>query len=323
MEIDSRCSGRMEEEMSSVVTATQHSLEIVDRIGGSVDAVGATERAASLSKRSIKKDSKAWALELALRCCDLTTLEGSDSPGKIRQLASKAIRPAPGDSSIPSVAALCIYPRLVAVAAETLKGSGVHLASVATSFPSGQATLEARLAEIKQAVADGADEIDLVISRGAFLAGDEDTIFEEVAASVEAAGEAHVKTILETGELGSYDRIRRASLIAMAAGSHFIKTSTGKIGESATLPSALVMAEAIRDFAELTGREVGLKVAGGIRASKDTVRYLVIVHETLGDDWLTPDRFRIGASSVVNDILMQIDFLRTGRYSDPDRYTLD
>ncbi len=309
--------------MSSVVTATQHSLEIVDRIGGSVDAVGATERAASLSKRSIKKDSKAWALELALRCCDLTTLEGSDSPGKIRQLASKAIRPAPGDSSIPSVAALCIYPRLVAVAAETLKGSGVHLASVATSFPSGQATLEARLAEIKQAVADGADEIDLVISRGAFLAGDEDTIFEEVAASVEAAGEAHVKTILETGELGSYDRIRRASLIAMAAGSHFIKTSTGKIGESATLPSALVMAEAIRDFAELTGREVGLKVAGGIRASKDTVRYLVIVHETLGDDWLTPDRFRIGASSVVNDILMQIDFLRTGRYSDPDRYTLD
>ena len=309
--------------MSSVATATQHSLEIVDRIGGSVDAVGATERAASLSKRSIKKDSKAWALDLALRCCDLTTLEGSDSPGKIRQLASKAIRPAPGDSSIPSVAALCIYPRLVAVAAETLKGSGVHLASVATSFPSGQATLEARLAEIKQAVADGADEIDIVISRGAFLAGDEDTIFEEVAASIEAAGEAHVKTILETGELGSYDRIRRASLIAMAAGSHFIKTSTGKIGESATLPSALVMAEAIRDFAELTGREVGLKVAGGIRASKDTVRYLVIVHETLGDDWLTPDRFRIGASSVINDILMQIDFLRTGRYSDPDRYTLD
>lgn len=309
--------------MSSVATATQHSLEIVDRIGGSVDAVGATERAASLSKRSIKKDSKAWALDLALRCCDLTTLEGSDSPGKIRQLASKAIRPAPGDSSIPSVAALCIYPRLVAVAAESLKGSGVHLASVATSFPSGQATLEARLAEIKQAVADGADEIDIVISRGAFLAGDEDTIFEEVAASVEAAGDAHVKTILETGELGSYDRIRRSSLIAMAAGSHFIKTSTGKIGESATLPSALVMAEAIRDFAEFTGREVGLKVAGGIRASKDTVRYLVIVHETLGDDWLTPDRFRIGASSVVNDILMQIDFLRTGRYSDPDRYTLD
>ena len=303
--------------------ATQHSLQIVDRIGGSVDAVGATERAAALAKRSIKKDSKLWALDLALRCCDLTTLEGSDSPGKIRQLASKAIRPAPGDPTIPSVAALCIYPRLVCIAAEVLKGTGVHLASVATAFPSGQATLESRLAEIRQAVADGADEIDIVISRGAFLAGDEDTIFEEVAASVEAAGDAHVKTILETGELGSYYRIRRASLIAMAAGSYFIKTSTGKIGESATLPSALVMAEAIRDFAEETGTEVGLKVAGGIRSAKDTIRYLIIVHETLGDDWLDQDRFRIGASSVVNDLLMQIDFQRSGNYSDPDRYTLD
>ena len=306
-----------------MATVAPHPLELVDRIGGSVDAVGAMERAASLAKRSIKKDSKMWALDLALRCCDLTTLEGSDSPGKIRQLASKAIRPAPGDPSIPSVAALCIYPRLVSVAAEALEGSGVHLASVATSFPSGQAPLDMRLEEIRRAVADGADEIDIVISRGAFLAGDETAIYEEVAASVDAAGEAHVKTILETGELGSYDRIRRASLIAMAAGSHFIKTSTGKIGESATLPSALVMAEAIRDFAEFTGRAVGLKVAGGIRASKDTVRYLVIIHETLGDDWLDPNRFRIGASSVVNDLLMQIDYLRTGRYSDPDRYTLD
>ncbi len=306
-----------------MATVTQHPLELVDRIGGAVDAVGATERAASLSKRSIKKDSKMWALDLALSCCDLTTLEGSDTPGKIRQLASKAIRPAPGDPSIPSVAALCIYPRLVPVAAEALRGSGVHLASVATAFPSGQAPLEMRLEEIRRAVADGADEIDIVISRGAFLAGDEVAIYEEVAASVESAGDAHVKTILEAGELGSYDRIRRASLIAMAAGSHFIKTSTGKIGESATLPSALVMAEAIRDFAEFTGQVVGLKVAGGIRASKDTIRYLVIIHETLGDEWLDPDRFRIGASSVVNDLLMQIDFLRTGRYSDPDRYTLD
>ncbi|CAN5558795.1 deoxyribose-phosphate aldolase [soil metagenome] len=306
-----------------MATVTQHPLDLVDRIGGSVDAVGATERAASLAKRSIKKDSKMWALDLALRCCDLTTLEGSDTPGKIRQLASKAIRPAPGDPSIPSVAALCIYPRLVPVAAEALRGSGVHLASVATAFPSGQAPLEMRLDEIRRAVADGADEIDIVISRGAFLAGDESTIYEEVAASVEAAGGAHVKTILETGELGSYDRIRRASLIAMAAGCHFIKTSTGKIGESATLPSALVMAEAIRDFAEFTGQVVGRKVAGGIRASKDTICYLVIIHETLGDEWLDPDRFRIGASSVVNDLLMQIDFLRTGRYSDPDRYTLD
>jgi deoxyribose-phosphate aldolase len=306
-----------------VATVVQHPQEIVDRIGGAVDAVGATERAASLSKRSIKKDSKLWALDLALRCCDLTTLEGSDSPGKIRQLASKAIRPAPGDPSIPSVAALCIYPRLVPVASEVLRGSGVHLASVATAFPSGQAPLDMRLEEIRRAVAEGADEIDIVISRGAFLAGDESTIYDEVAASVEAAGDAHVKTILETGELGSYDRVRRASLIAMAAGSHFIKTSTGKIGESATLPNALVMAEAIRDFADATGQVVGLKVAGGIRAAKDAIRYLVIVHETLGEEWLDPDRFRIGASSVVNDLLMQIDFQRSGRYSDPDRYTLD
>jgi deoxyribose-phosphate aldolase len=306
-----------------MATATKYSLDLVDRIGGAVDAVGATERAAALAKRSIKKDSKLWALDLALRCCDLTTLEGADSPGKIRQLASKAIRPAPGDATIPSVAALCIYPRLVSVAAEVLRGTGVHLASVATAFPSGQAPLDLRLDEIKRAVADGADEIDIVISRGAFLGGDEQSIFDEVAASVEAAGDAHVKTILETGELGSYDRVRRASLVAMAAGSHFIKTSTGKIGVSATLPSALVMAEAIRDFGDATGARIGLKVAGGIRSAKDAIRYLVIVHETLGDAWLDPDMFRIGASSLVNDLLMQIDFQRTGRYSDPDRYTLD
>lgn len=306
-----------------MATATRYSLDLVDRIGGAVDAVGAMERAAALAKRSIKKDSKLWGLLLALRCCDLTTLEGSDSPGKVRQLASKAIRPAPGDSTIPSVAALCIYPRLVSVASEVLRGTGVHLASVATAFPSGQAPLDLRLDEIKRAVADGADEIDIVISRGAFLAGDEQTIFDEVAASVEAAGDAHVKTILETGELGSFDRVRRASLVAMAAGSHFIKTSTGKIGVSATLPSALVMAEAIRDFGDATGERIGLKVAGGIRSAKDALRYLVIVHETLGDDWLDPDMFRIGASSLVNDLLMQIDFQRTGRYSDPDRYTLD
>jgi deoxyribose-phosphate aldolase len=304
-------------------TSTALSLEFVDRIGGSVDAVGAEERAASLAKRSIKRDSKLWALELAIRCCDLTTLEGVDSPGKVRQLAAKAKRPNPADPTIPSVAALCIYPRLVPTAVEALKGSGVHVASVATAFPSGQSSLEVRLQEIRDAVAAGADEIDIVISRGAFLAGDDETVFEEVALSKEAAGSAHVKTILETGELATYDRIRRASLIAMAAGSDFIKTSTGKIAPAATLPSALVMAEAIRDFADLTGRKVGLKVAGGIRASKDAIRYLVIVHETLGEVWLDPDMFRIGASSLVNDLLMQIDKQRTGFYSDPDRYTLD
>jgi deoxyribose-phosphate aldolase len=298
-------------------------LDIVERIGGSVDAVGAEERAASLAKRSIKKNSKLWALDLALRCCDLTTLEGVDSPGKIRQLAGKAKRPNPSDASIPHVAALCIYPRLVPIAVEALRGSGVKVASVATAFPSGQSSLELRLQEVKEAVAAGADEVDIVISRGAFLAGDDETVFEEVAASKQAAGDAHVKTILETGELGSYDQVRRASLVAMAAGSDVIKTSTGKVSPAATLPAALVMAEAIRDFADATGREVGLKVAGGIRSSKDAIRYLVIVNETLGEEWLTPDRFRIGASSLLNDLLMQIDKQRSGFYSDPDRYTLD
>jgi deoxyribose-phosphate aldolase len=303
--------------------ATALGLDIVERIGGSVDAVGAEERAASLAKRSIKKDSKLWALDLALRCCDLTTLEGADSAGKIRQLAGKAKRPNPTDPSIPHVAALCIYPRLVPVAVDALRGSGVKVASVATAFPSGQSSLEVRLQEVKGAVAAGADEVDIVISRGAFLAGDDEAVFDEVAASKDAAGDAHVKTILETGELGSYDQIRRASLVAMAAGSDVIKTSTGKVSPAATLPAALVMAEAIRDFADATGREVGLKVAGGIRSSKDAIRYLVIVNETLGEEWLTPARFRIGASSLLNDLLMQIDKQRSGFYSDPDRYTLD
>jgi deoxyribose-phosphate aldolase len=298
-------------------------LEMVDRIGGAVDQVGAEERAASLARRSIKKDSKLWALDLAIRCCDLTTLEGSDSPGKVRQLASKAMRPAPGDPSIPHVAALCVYPNLVPIAVEALRGSGVKVASVATGFPSGQVPLELRLAEIERAVDAGADEIDIVISRGLFLAGDERSVFEEVAASKKAAGGAHVKAILEVGELGSYDHIRRASLIAMAAGADTIKTSTGKVTPASTLPAALVMAEAIRDFEDYGGRAVGLKVAGGIRTAKDAIRYLVIVNETLGDAWLSPDRFRIGASSLLNDLLMQIDFQRSGFYSDPDRYTLD
>jgi len=298
-------------------------LSLVDRIGGSVDQVGLEERAAALSKRSIKKASKLFALDLAIRCCDLTTLEGSDSPGKIRQLASKAMRPSPLDTSIPHVAALCIYPSFVTQAATLLAGSGVKVASVATSFPSGQSSLDARLEEVRRAVADGADEVDIVISRGAFLAGEEDAVFEEVVASKEAAGPAHVKAILETGELGSYDRVRRASLIALAAGADTIKTSTGKIPLASTLPVALCMAEALRDFADATGEGRGLKVAGGIRKAKDAIRYLVIVNETLGEEWLSPDRFRIGASSLLNDLLMQIDFQHSGLYSDPDRYTLD
>ncbi len=299
------------------------SLDTVDRIGGSVDQVGAEERAASLAKRSLKKESKLWALELAIRCMDLTTLEGQDSEGKIRQLASKAMHPDPSDPKIPSVAALCVYPRLVPVAKDALKGSSVKVASVATGFPSGQMAPDLRLEEIRRAVADGADEIDNVISRGALLAGDEKYIYDEVVASKEAAGEAHLKVILETGELGTYDRVRRASLIAMAAGADTIKTSTGKVSPASTLPVALVMSEAIRDFADFTGRDVGLKVAGGIRSSKDAIRYLVIVNETLGDEWLDPDMFRIGASSLLNDLLMQINKQRTGAYADPDRYTLD
>ncbi|MDQ5874097.1 MAG: deoxyribose-phosphate aldolase [Actinomycetota bacterium] len=295
---------------------------VVSRIGGTVDEVGAQARAAMLASRSLKAEAKLWGLDLAVACCDLTTLEGADSPASIRQLASKAMRPAPLDHSIPHVAALCIYPRLVPAAAEALGGSGVAVASVATAFPSGQSAFELRVAEIERAHADGASEIDSVISRGALLAGDDDAVCDEVAAAKQACGDAHLKVILETGELGSYDRVRRASLIAMAAGAHFIKTSTGKITPAATLPVALVMAEAIRDFADLSGRAVGLKVAGGIRSAKDALRYLVLVNETLGPDWLTPERFRIGASSLLNDLLMQIDKQRSKTYSDSDRYTV-
>jgi deoxyribose-phosphate aldolase len=306
----------------TTITSTS-SPGLVDRIGGSVDEVGANERAARLSTRSIKKDSKLWGIDLAIRCCDLTTLEGTDSPGKVRQLAAKAMRPDPSDPSVPQVAALCVYPRLVPAAVQALGSSGVNVASVATAFPSGQSSPEVRIQEIKEAVAAGATEIDSVISRGALLAGDDDAVFEEVAAAKLAAGEAHLKVILEAGELGSYDRIRRAALLAMAAGADVVKTSTGKISPASTLPFAVVMAEAIRDFADATGRAVGLKVAGGIRTTKDALRYLVVVNETLGSGWLTPDRFRIGASSLLNDLLMQLAKQRTGVYADPDRYTVD
>jgi deoxyribose-phosphate aldolase len=304
------------------MTASTNDVEVVHRIGGSVDEVGAEARAAMLASRSLKAEAKLWGLDLAVRCCDLTTLEGADSPASVRQLASKAMRPAPLDHSIPHVAALCIYPRLVPAAVEALKGSAVAVASVATAFPSGQSALELRVAEIERAHAEGASEIDSVISRGALLAGDDTGVYEEVVAAKKACGDAHLKVILETGELGSYDRVRRASLIAMAAGADFIKTSTGKIAPAATLPVALVMAEAIRDFADFSGRRVGLKVAGGIRSAKDALRYLVLVHETLGTEWLTPERFRIGASSLLNDLLMQMDKQRSKTYSDSDRYTV-
>jgi deoxyribose-phosphate aldolase len=289
-----------------------------------VDAVGLEERAAALGKRSIKRDSKLWALDLAIRCMDLTTLEGADTPGKVVAMCAKAVRPDPMDPSIPSVAAVVIYPALVPVAAGQLEGTRVHVASVAGAFPSGLGPLEERLGEIRDAIEMGADEIDIVLNRSAFLSGGYRQAFEEIAASKEACGaRANLKVILETGELGSYDQVRRAAVLAMAAGADFIKSSTGKIGVGATPPAALCMMEAARDFFHETGRRVGVKVAGGIRQSKQAIHYLVLVYETLGADWMTPDLFRIGASTLLNDVLMQIQKERTGAYQGPDYFTVD
>jgi deoxyribose-phosphate aldolase len=288
-----------------------------------VDAVGVEQRAAMLGTRSVKTTAKAQAIDLAIRMVDLTTLEGADTPGKVRALSAKARRPDPADPSCPPVAAVCVYPAMVAVAAEVLAGSGVHLASVATAFPSGQAPLEVKLADTRAAVADGADEIDMVISRGEFLSGHYDAVFDEIVAVKEAAGPAHLKVILETGELGTYDNVRRASWLAMHAGAHFIKTSTGKVPVAATLPVTLVMLEAVRDFRAQTGRQVGVKPAGGIRTTKDAIKYLVMINETVGDDWLSPDWFRFGASSLLNDLLMQRTKLTTGHYGGPDYFTVD
>ena len=289
----------------------------------SVDQVGAEERAASLARRSVKKSSKLWALDLAIRCMDLTTLEGADTPGKVAGLCAKAVRPQPGDPSIPPVAAVCVYPSLVRAAAAHLRGSGVRVASVATAFPSGQSFLDVKVAETREAVAAGADEVDMVIDRGAFLAGEYQRVYDEVAAVKEAAGAAHLKVILETGELGAYDNVRRASILAMAAGADFVKTSTGKVQPAATLPVSLVMLEAIRDFERETGRAVGFKAAGGIRTAKQAVAYVVLLWETLGLDWMTPERFRLGASSLLNDVLMQVLKERTGAYQSDDYFTKD
>jgi deoxyribose-phosphate aldolase len=290
---------------------------------GSIDQVALEERAATLAKRSIKRESKVFALELAVRMTDLTTLEGADTPGKVAALASKAIRPDPADPGVPSVAALCVYPNLVPTAVERLRDSGVKVASVATAFPSGQSPLETKLEEVRWVIEHGADEVDMVIDRGAFLAGRYAKVYDEIVRVKEVCGSTHLKVILETGELGTYDNVRRASLLAMAAGADFIKTSTGKLPSAATLPVALVMLEAIRDVYEETGREVGFKPAGGIRNAKQAVQHLVLVHETLGPDWLTPDRYRLGASSLLNDILMQLRKEQTGRYQSPDYFTLD
>jgi deoxyribose-phosphate aldolase len=288
-----------------------------------VDQVGVEARVDSLKRRSIKKASKLWALDLAIRMMDLTTLEGKDTPGKIRALAAKAMHPQPGDPSIPPVAALCVYPHMIVDAKEALRGSSVKVASVATAFPSGQSFRDIKVSEVRAAVAAGADEIDMVIDRGAFLSGDYATVFDEVVEVKEACGETHLKVILETGELETFDNVRRASILAMAAGADFIKTSTGKVVPAATLPVTLVMLEAIRDFEKATGRAVGMKPAGGIRTAKEAIQYLVVLYETLGPRWMTPDRFRFGASSLLNDVLMQIEKERTGAYQGPDHFTID
>ncbi|MEV4618032.1 deoxyribose-phosphate aldolase [Asanoa sp. NPDC049573] len=307
----------------SSVTSSDAALRVFLHGLPGVDQVGAEQRAAMLGTRSIKTTAKAWAIDLAIRMVDLTTLEGADTPGKVRALCAKARRPDPADPTCPPVAAICVYPAMVPVAVEALAGSGIHTASVATAFPSGQAPLEVKLADTRAAVAAGADEIDMVINRGAFLAGRYLEVYEEIAAVKQACGPAHLKVILENGELATYDNVRRASWIGMLAGGDFIKTSTGKVPVAATLPVTLVMLEAVRDFRDLTGRQVGVKPAGGIRTTKDAVKYLVLVNETAGDDWLDPDWFRFGASTLLNDLLMQRTKLTTGVYAGPDYFTLD
>ena len=289
----------------------------------SVDETGATERALSLASRSIKKSSKVQAIKMAISMIDLTTLEGKDTEGKVQALCRKAMFPLPGDDSIPHVAAVCVYPNFIRTAREALEGSGVKVASVASSFPSGQSPLKIRIEEVKRAVDYGADEVDMVISRGEFLAGDYDYVFDEISRIKEACGNAHLKVILETGELETFDNIRKASLIAMYAGADFIKTSTGKVQPAATLPVTLVMLEAIRDFYLETGKKTGMKPAGGIRNTKEAIAYLCLVKETLGDEWLNPELFRFGASSLINDLLMQYCKEKTGIYQSPVYYTND
>jgi deoxyribose-phosphate aldolase len=288
-----------------------------------VDAVAVEERAAAFGKRSIKKAAKVAGLKLAVRMMDLTTLEGKDTRGKVEQLCQKAIRPLDSDGSIGPCAAICVYPNLVPVAKEALRGSGVNVASVATAFPSGQSPLSVKLDDTRRAVEMGADEIDMVIDRGAMLSGDYAKVFDEIAATKEACGPAHLKVILETGELGSYDVVRRASEIAIAAGGDFIKTSTGKIQPAATPPVTLVMLEAIRDHFYATGQRIGMKPAGGVRTAKQALHYLVMVKETLGDAWLTPDLFRFGASALLNDVLMQLEKERTGNYQSAEDFSKD
>lgn len=319
------------------ITVTKNNGSASDMIAilaHAVDEVGANERADFFTKRSVKKDSKLSALYLAMSMCDLTTLEGADTPGRVRQMCAKARYPVPPDlieshlqkkslRPIPSVAAVCVYPSMVPVAAEALKGSGIGIASVATAFPSGQAPLDVKIADTKYAVAEGASEIDMVINRGAFLSGDYQQVFDEIVEIKRACGEAHLKVILETGELGSYDRVRLASDIAMEAGADFIKTSTGKINPAATLPVTLVMLQAVADFHKRTGKKIGVKPAGGIRTAKQALQYLCMVQETLGPEWMNPHMFRFGASALVNDLLKQIYKEITGNYYYDKAFAID
>jgi deoxyribose-phosphate aldolase len=288
-----------------------------------VDEVGVNERVSRFQSRSIKTGAKMDALRLVLAMIDLTTLEGQDTPGKVRQLCQKAMHLHDALPDLPHVAAVCVYPNMVSVAREALSGRDIRVASVATAFPSGMSSLALKLEDTRMAVESGADEIDMVISRGAFLAGEYDRVFDEIVAVREACGDAHLKVILETGELGTLDRVRRASVLAMHAGADFIKTSTGKVQPAATMQVTLVMLQAIRDHFRQTGRRVGMKPAGGISSAKLAVHYLVMLRETLGNAWLTPDLFRFGASSLANDVLMQIMKQTTGRYQSADYFSRD
>jgi deoxyribose-phosphate aldolase len=314
---------------------TEKSLRLhLDGLSG-VDAVGLEARAAGLATRSIKTTSKAWALDTVIRLIDLTTLEGADTPGKVQSLAAKAVNPDPSDPTTPRVAAVCVYGDMVADAVAALgsahaagRSTGINVAAVATAFPSGRASLAVKLADTRDAVAAGADEIDMVIDRGAFLSGRYGLVFDQIVAVKEACrradgSSAHLKVILETGELNTYDNVKRASWLAILAGADFIKTSTGKVQPAATLPVTLLMLQVVSDWHRLTGEQIGVKPAGGIRSSKDAIRYLVTVAETVGEDWLTPHLFRFGASSLLNDVLLQRQKLATGHYSGPDYVTID
>ena len=313
--------GRLEFDVAKVATSDAGLRQVLHGLPG-IDQVGVSERAAGLATRSIKKQAKLQALDMAITMVDLTTLEGADTPGKVRAMCAKARHPDVTDPA-PPVAAVCVYPDLVPVAKQALAGSSVRVAAVATAFPSGRASLAVKLADVQDAVSAGADEVDMVIDRGAFLAGRYGLVYAEIKAVRDACGPAHLKVILETGELATLDNVARASWLAMMAGADFIKTSTGKVMPAATPAVALVMLAAVRDFEQTAGRRVGVKVAGGIRTAKDAIRYLVLVNEVAGPAWLSPGLFRIGASTLLNDLLMQRSKQRTGRYAGPDYFTID